>query len=118
MIIFIPVIIIIFWIFICNELMNLHFHGKFISDEKLESFLGKYLQDYELNECSKQPDMLWNVRLPYITKIGSVFSKWKIYDSGMVPRWSKWSKEIDKKVTQELPTYRSKQRVRGIDAHI
>lgn len=81
--------------------------GGFISEDRLDAFLGRYLHLYELNEFDRERELLgarlpakendfFGTPLPYLSKCkGSMFATWYLQDTGRIPRWSRWSKKLD-----------------------
>ena len=90
---------------VINEVVGCSVLGWFISAKKLDDFFGKNLADYKnefLNE-ERSPRMFYGIaigdrwlELPFISR-GPLpaISKWYIHGMGRIPRWSKWSKELD-----------------------
>ena len=90
---------------IINEVVACSVLGWFIPAKKLDDFFEKNLEDYKnefLNE-ERSSRMFYGIAvedralgLPYISR-GPLpaIGKWYIQDMGRIPRWSKWSKELD-----------------------
>lgn len=81
--------------FLCWEIASFAVYGWFAKASELDVFIPKHLSEYRLNELDAKNELFYGKDLPYIAANQSVFSKWHIKDHGQVPRWSKWSKEID-----------------------
>ena len=91
---------------ILNEIIAYSVLGWFIPAKKLNDFLEKNLEDYrdEFLSEGRSARMFYGIALgdrdlglPFIAKGPlPVLCKWYIHDMGRIPRWSKWSKELDK----------------------
>ena len=76
-----------------------------IKEKELDAYLGKYLDKAELNPYSST--MLSNMPR-YVAVSSTVLSKRHIEKYGTIPRWSKWSKRLDKKRASLLPVPKPK----------
>ena len=104
--ILIGILIGLFAVVIINEVITLSVFGRLISTQKLNEFFEKNLQDYQDEFLTgERPNRMFygiavgnrELRLPFIAKVPmGTFTKWYIQGKGQIPRWSKWSKELDK----------------------
>lgn len=94
----------LFWAivwFLIIEGVHVLVFGWFIDEEQLDAYLGKYLEDAELNPFSKGGTLFSG--LPrYVSRHRTLLTKWHIDEYGTVPRWSKWTKRLDDKRSELL----------------
>ena len=95
-------------LFLVWELSKRLVCGRLLSEDELDVFFSAHLEEYVLNECSKNKDLLShgpqtepfvsrNTR-SYITPFN--LSYWYINDVGRVPRWSRWHRLLEIKRRQ------------------
>ena len=72
--------------------------GKFIKENELQYFLEKNLNKYTYYNSSLKYLDNPSANIPYISKTPTftISTKWYIGNIGRIPRWSKYSKIIDK----------------------
>lgn len=84
-------------------------YGPLLSSEDLNSYFERNFGKYkELNFLNSDILSGYLYDLPYVAKgSGSLLSKWHIEDWGRIPRWSGWSKELDKVQRHLIQEHRS-----------
>lgn len=82
-------------ILIINELLVLFVYGGVINDKTLSKFMLNNFEKYRpIDGTIINADYREN--LPFMSKVPPSFLfKWYIYGHGVIPRWSRWTKELD-----------------------
>jgi len=79
--------------------------GPMISEDELDAYLGKYLNEAVLNPYSSDGSLFCDIPL-YIARQPSILSEWYIERrngaGGPIPRKSKWTKLINERRAQLL----------------
>jgi len=110
MVLLIPILFLVV-MFLIIEGTHFHVYGWFIKEEELDAYLGKYLPTATLNPYSEN-GTLFSDMPRYVSRSNSILCKWSIERYGVIPRWSKWTKQLDEKraelMEQRVPNTRKK----------
>src|SRR5690349_21507867 len=71
--------------------------GPLLKERTFERYLGKYWEEIRLNSYENTGKLLSGLPKYLSASSPTPLSRWSIQDFGRIPRWSKWSKELDKK---------------------
>lgn len=84
-------------IFFASEMSSTMVVGWIVRKSKLDNFMEWNIHTYPLTGMSDKRSMFYGTpNLPFVSKsIGGFLTKWYISDCGRIPRWSKWSKQLD-----------------------
>ena len=68
--------------------------GGYLSDEELDAYYSKYFDSmYRTGRIlTSNHEYGFTAKVPF-----GIFSKYYVNDIGQIPRWSKWTKKLDKK---------------------
>lgn len=80
-----------------GEIATYTVYGRFLKDEEIDAYLTKYLPQATLNEYDPDQELFADMPRYLSMHRFTLLSKWHIQDTGVIPRWSKWSDKIDQR---------------------
>lgn len=83
-------------VFLIVEGVHISVYGWMIDEAELDAYLGKHLEDAEMNPYSLN-GTLFSGMPRYVARSQTFLTKWHIEGYGTIPRWSKWTEVLDKK---------------------
>jgi len=112
--ILVTLVLYILFVLVIGELITLKVYGSIIDESTLEKFFMKNLLHYKEVHTFRSGIMLFgyfrdepkegevtgrlNFSLPYISVNRNLLTKYHIQDLGTIPRWSRWSRILDRQV--------------------
>jgi hypothetical protein len=105
-------VIVIFVIFpIISTISEKQVYGDYIDESDLDTFFGKYLSSFQLNDSSRDYNLLYTpyteshaINIPFVAKTKN--GKWYINDYGLIRKSSKWTKALNERraeLVEKLP---------------
>lgn len=82
--------------------------GEFLKEKQLDMFFEKNYIFYQTGPLGATRDLIYSVpekNLPFMSThpFPNFWSRWYIYDYGVVPRWSKWNNRLDALLEELAP---------------